>query len=134
MAVANFYKFWLLVFGLFETFSWFDDLSLFFLDFTTFNLAKCWIFAVFLDVTWLVAVYAKFGDSAVIDSNFSTNHGQKLWNFLFNCHLCRQISSAKCILAISIIASVSSSSGVSSLPNFDSHSRVFFSKEPLTVF
>ncbi len=79
MAVANFCKFWLLVFGLFETFFWFDDLSLFFPDFTTFNLANCWIFAVFLDVTWLVAVYAKFGDSTVVDSYFSTMIAMIAW-------------------------------------------------------
>jgi hypothetical protein len=37
VAVANSCDFWLLVFGLFETFSWFDDLASFFLDFTTFD-------------------------------------------------------------------------------------------------
>ena len=95
------------------------------------NPANCWIFAVFLDLTWLVAVDAKLGDSTVVDSNFLTHHGQKLWNFLFNCHLCRQISSSNCIFFAKSSSSslpklyVSSSSGVSSLPNFDSHSKVF---------
>jgi len=86
-------------------------------------------FCIFHDVTWLVAVYAKFGDSAVVDSNFLTHHGQKLWNFCSIVIFADKfpVPNASWQSSSSLLPNwyVSSSSGVSSLPNFDSHSWVF---------
>ena len=87
--IIFFYFIWASVcFGFGFSFSWVEEPFCFFFGFLT--LVSCFsstsfaslalIFAVFLDVAWLVAVDADFSYSLLVDLYLSTHHWQKLRN------------------------------------------------------